>query len=969
MPLLYAVKHVVRSWKLFLALLIGIVLASAFFAGIDIKANITAKKALDQEIGQIYADFQISQYGANSTNLIALRDKILEVNGVLDAEIISRLYWWSITLVGENKTTEYLSAMISSIDENSHVYDGWLNKPVEGIGENETYVLENSPLGSMVKVGDIIAINFSIYGAYGDVSFVALNLTVRELATLSDKAYSIASGYSQWDGPIKNEQQVYSREIASANDKDHTVNAVTVELQGGGNPETRLQELQATNIMSNLLLVDWNKTMARIHDSLNTSHLQPTVLVYLNREALISPWDIQTSINNIEGVKNNIQNKIATDLGVHIEFQNNIEQKLRLFQFTSMLIRFNFTFVSVPIFFMAWYMGTTVSDVSFNLRRREIGLLSTKGFSRRQILSIFLTETLLIGFIGGLLGVLVGFLLNPLFTQFSTDAMFNLQVISPYTMVFTVAFGVIIALLSTYSSARKASQLPTVDALREYMPTEATKAYRKKLTWVALILGAYKIGVFAAGINVTQVLMKIMFGGGNFIILLLAGIWIFVDSILNYVGPLLFFWSFTKLFIQGSLEFQALATRVAKFLGDLGALATKNVRRNPARSAAIAFLIALILGYSFQVTGQLASEQDFGVRQIYEQVGADISVDMAYAGNASHTLETVMTNVSDYVQNATIEYSFSAVPPSGRLFGVSVKAVEPDSWLNSAYYEGGWFSGNDVAAAFNLLKTKNNTIILERSLAKRYSLDVGGSISLGFGSMNEKNRVFEIVGFFGPEQDTEQFDPVYSIYWSFASDTLYEEVRNYTSSSSRILLKLNRGANGTQVAEIIRDIGEPNISYVQSFAEQWKQSQSDVIKMGSLDIQRLGIVFAVLAASVGTALVSTVSMRERSREAAMMSVKGLSYKQLLTMFLTENMALVVFSLVLGAVVGIITLNGNISALDTMTTSLVRHRLVFTLDTVLMLTSCAGLILASTILPILIMARNYVTNLERMVRLR
>ncbi len=967
MPLLYAVKHVVRSWKLFLALLIGIVLASAFFAGIDIKANITAKKALDQEIGQIYADFQISQYGANSENLAALRDTILEVNGVLDAEIISRLYWWSITLASENKTTEYLSAMISSIDENSHVYDGWLNKPVEGIGENETYVLENSPLGSMVKIGDVIVINFSIYGIYGNVSFVALNLTVRGFATLSDEAYSIALDYSQWFGPIKNELQVYSREIVSANDEDHTVNAVTVELQGGGNPEIRLQELQATNIMNNLLLVDWNKTMARIHDSSNTSHLQPTVLVYLNREALISPWDIQTSINNIEGVKNSIQNKIATELGFHIELQNNIEQTLQLFQLTSMIIRFTFTFVSVPIFFMAWYMGTTVSDVSFNLRRREIGLLSTKGFSRRQILNIFLAETILIGFIGGLLGVLVGFLLNPLFTQFSADAMFNLQVISPYTMIFTVAFGVIIALLSTYSSARKASQLPTVDALREYAPTEATKVYRKKLTWIALTLGIYKIGVFAAGINMTQALGKIVFGGGNFIIVLLAGIWIFVDAILSYVGPLLFFWSFTKLFIQGSLEFQALATKAAKVLGDLGALATKNVRRNPARSASIAFLIALILGYSFQVTGQLASEQDFGVRQTYAQIGADISVDMAYAGNSSHTLETIMTNVSGYVQNTTIEYSFSAVSPLG--IGVSMKAVEPDSWLNSAYYEGGWFSGNDVATAFNLFKTKNNTIILERSLAKKYSLGVGGSISLGFGSMNEKSRVFEVVGFFGPEQDLEQFDPRYPTYWSFASNILYEEVRNYTSSSSRILLKLNSDANGTQVAEIIRDIGEPNISYVQSFAEQWKQSQSDIIKMGSLDIQRLGIVFAILAASVGTALVSTVSMRERSREAAMMSVKGLSYKQLLTMFLAENVALVVFSLVLGAVVGIITLNGNISALDTLTTGLVRHRLVFPLDTVLMLTSCVGLILASTILPVIIMASNYVTNLERMVRLR
>jgi uncharacterized protein YneF (UPF0154 family) len=33
MLLTYTVKHLFRSWKLFLALLIGIILASAFFAG------------------------------------------------------------------------------------------------------------------------------------------------------------------------------------------------------------------------------------------------------------------------------------------------------------------------------------------------------------------------------------------------------------------------------------------------------------------------------------------------------------------------------------------------------------------------------------------------------------------------------------------------------------------------------------------------------------------------------------------------------------------------------------------------------------------------------------------------------------------------------------------------------------------------------------------------------------------------
>jgi ABC-type lipoprotein release transport system permease subunit len=935
MPILYALKHVMRSWKLFLALFVGIVLASAFFAGIDIKANVTAREALDQELSQIYADYELSKSDLNSSMLAAVRDKALEVNGVSGAEIISRSYLGSMTLLPGNGTSEYIAPTVSAIDEDSRVYGGWLNKPSEGIGENETYVLENSPLGAKVKVGDVIAVNFSLVGTYGDASFAPLELKVKGLATLNDDAYSIASGYGRWIGPIFSGPQGYSGIMGR----------------------------------SDLLLVSWNKTMARIHDISSRMYLQPAVLVYLNREALINAWDVQTSINNVEAVKNNIQNKIATELGVSTNFQDNLQQGLQTFLVTSMIIRFSFTLVSLPIFFVAWYLGTTVSDVSFNLRRREIGLLSTKGFSRSQILRIFLTETFLIGFFGGLLGVLVGFLLNPLFTQFSMDFAFNLQVISPYTMIFTVAFGVIIALLSTFSSARRASQLPTVDALREYMPVDTTKGYRKRLTWLALILGAYKIGVFAAGVNMTQVLSSAMFAGGNFIITLLVGIWTAVDFVLNYVGPLLFFWGFTKLLIQGSLEFQALTTRATKFLGDLGALATKNVRRNPARAAAMAFLIALIVGYSFQVTGQLASERDFAVRQTYAQVGSDISVNLASANNASQTLGIIMINVSDSVKNATIETSFKGQVPSG--ISVTLKAVEPDSWLKTAYYEGGWFSGSDAENAFSLLKTKNNTIILERSVAKRYSLGIGEYISIGFGSVDGKTQKLEIVGFFGPDQSTDQTGIFYaSSYWSYVSDALWEEARDYISSYSSILVKLKDGVNGTNIADTIRKIGEPNVSYVQSFSEQWEQSQSNVITMGSLDVQRLGIVFAVLAASVGIALVSTVSLKERSREAAIMSVRGLSYKQLLVMFLAENMAIVVFSLVLGAVVGIITLNGNLVALDTtMNAGLVRHSLVFSLDTTLMLVSCAGLILASTIVPILIMTRNYVTNLERMVRLR
>jgi ABC-type antimicrobial peptide transport system permease subunit len=227
------------------------------------------------------------------------------------------------------------------------------------------------------------------------------------------------------------------------------------------------------------------------------------------------------------------------------------------------------------------------------------------------------------------------------------------------------------------------------------------------------------------------------------------------------------------------------------------------------------------------------------------------------------------------------------------------------------------------------------------------------------------------VGFFGPEP-TDQQSPVYVLftqtYWSFVSQQFYKEISSFTGASARILLKLKSGVDGKVVADNIRAIGT-EISNVESFAEEWEKTQENVIAMGTLDIQKLGIFFAVIAASVGTGLVSIVSMKERSREATMMSVKGLSYKQLVIMFLTENLALVTFSIVLGVLAGLVVAYGNISALNAMISDIVRRRLVFPLDSALMQTSSIALIFAATILPILFMSRKYVTKLERMVRLR
>ena len=82
-----------------------------------------------------------------------------------------------------------------------------------------------------------------------------------------------------------------------------------------------------------------------------------------------------------------------------------------------------------------------------------------------------------------------------------------------------------------------------------------------------------------------------------------------------------------------------------------------------------------------------------------------------------------------------------------------------------------------------------------------------------------------------------------------------------------------------------------------------------------------------------------------------MSVKGLSYRQLVCMFLSENLAVVIFSIVLGLIVGLIIVYGNVASASVYLPELVKRRVVFPNYSLVAIGSYVSLIFASTILPI------------------
>ena len=947
MPFMYPIKRVFRNWKLFTALLIGIALAATFFACIDVKANLAAQQSLTQQLKNINPDLQFN-INLNLTEVNQTQNNILSINGVKNVDVLYRF-----DEPAKDLTNNYTAfPEIACFPESSSLYDDWTNKPAY-IGENQTYVLAGTTLAAQVKVGDNITTEMMFPTPKQDNwTTIYMNLTVAGFASLTNTGYQLISGNSFLTSP--------------------------------NSPTSSSQIYQYP---SDLLIIGWNSTLSQYWAGMANRTVDTTFLITVDTNKLVSPWNIPASISNVNTVASDIQNKLLSNYQTDSYVANNLDFELSDFNSNFQGTLTQFILFSIPIFFVSWYLGSTLSDVSFNMRRREIGLLSTKGLSSGQIQRMFLGESLTIGIFGGLAGVVGGLALNQVFTGgFNLKTLFNPQTFSPYTMVFTVVFAVILALLSVFFSARKASKLPTVEALRDYMPMDADQPYRKRLPWVAAILGTYQIIVIFFGINVPALVAN-QNSGGYFVSILYGPVFL-LNEVLTYVGPVLFFWGVTKLLIQNSLKFQQAITKLSRVMGDFGSLAAKNVRRNPARIAAIAFLIAFIIGYGVQVNGQIASQQDYLVRQVKSNVGADISIGVVNATQASIVLADILGNVSG-IQSSTMQCQLTQ-----SYADTVIRTIDPTSWLKTAYYENDWFTGASMKQAFTAMENNNMTIILEQRVAEEYNLTVGDTIAIDFAS---GARTLTIVGLFGPKIPTNEIQTVsgggqiigepgpgiYQIYpttlttWSYVPRNLFNMSSPFSDAfkdenfDTTILLKLDPGVNGTAVAE---KIGGLNLEIygVTSFAEQWQQSQnlndqSTFYTLQVLNFQSLGIAFAVLSASVGMVLIAVVSLSERSREATLMSVRGLSYGQLVWMFLAENLAVITFAVLLGLGVGLMIDYGTINSANIGVLQLVLPHFVYTQSAIETIAWYVGLIYAATIGAILVMARRYVTKLERMVR--
>jgi len=101
-------------------------------------------------------------------------------------------------------------------------------------------------------------------------------------------------------------------------------------------------------------------------------------------------------------------------------------------------------------------------------RTKEIGILKAVGAKNSSIIMIFLMESAIIGLIGGLGGMIPGFIMAKLIQAYGQiHPVFYIEAsITPGIILFGMLFSIGVGCLSGYFPARSAAKLKPVDALR-----------------------------------------------------------------------------------------------------------------------------------------------------------------------------------------------------------------------------------------------------------------------------------------------------------------------------------------------------------------------------------------------------------------------------------------------------------------------------------------------------------------------
>jgi hypothetical protein len=363
------------------------------------------------------------------------------------------------------------------------------------------------------------------------------------------------------------------------------------------------------------------------------------------------------------------------------------------------------------------------------------------------------------------------------------------------------------------------------------------------------------------------------------------------------------------------------------------------------------------VSYGLFSVGGLFSEADRVNRTILYDVGSDVGAVFAAGTNLTDTVEVI--EGLEGVEAVTVEYRISMSSTTG---GMEVRGIFPENWNEAAFYEDNWFSGPSLDEVFS--NFTGNKILLSVSMARSLDLRIGNLITLRGTSASDVHRmeIVGLVGFVSPfeallgdiARDFGQF-AFGGTYPSFVPNDFLNSTGLSEYAEGHVLIKTSPNVNGTVLEDEIVS-RYPEVQSTDSVASSLKAMEENTFEVGGTRARWVGVVFAVVLAVVGTALVVGLTLKEKEYETTLLRVRGFTRGQVLKVLVAEIMVMILFSLILGVGTGFIQLFGDLANQSQNLQQLVRPNVVLSVPAVIGMVGMVVAVLVAAVVPIILASR-------------
>ncbi|MCX5319550.1 ABC transporter permease [Streptomyces sp. NBC_00120] len=504
-------------------------------------------------------------------------------------------------------------------------------------------------------------------------------------------------------------------------------------------------------------------------------------------------------------------------------------------------------------------------------RTRELGLLRALGADRRQVRRSVLTEAVLLGLVGSVLGLAAGIGLAlgliRLMSAFGMNLKSTEMVIGWGTPVAAFAVGVGVTFVAAYLPSRRASRVSPMAALADAEIAGAGRPLRVRAVAGAVVgvAGVAALAGCAAATKTASASLLLMVG---IVLTLLATV---------IAGPLL---------VRPVIR--VLGGAFPAVFGSVGRLSQRNALRNPRRTGATAAALMVGLALVAGMSVASASMSKSFDEQIDKTLGADFTVQ-----NANFTpFPEEVTDKIRATEGAGLVVRQRFVPlavrlPDGKRVKTTAAGYEAqlDDVAHITYSQG------DSAAALAPGK-----VAMDAEFAKEHHARVGTVVPVDLpGGRTDRLTVAALT-----DQGGDGFGMSGGLFMGMG--TLEKFLPDGQDSAVYVNASPGTGADVLR-ARLEKALDPYPQVQVRDLADYKKLVHDQIAVLLYLVYALVGL--AIVIAVLGVVNTLALSVVERTREIGLLRAIGLSRRQLRRMIRLESVVIAVFGAVLGLTLGVV----------------------------------------------------------------